>query len=226
MLNTMFDMDSALAWSSATWMGDADREGTYFGYSSRSIALAGLAPFYRVFVLQPMMARYRREMDRLHAATSLTYEQFKDRARISKPAFADEASISLVVSPRVIETTYRADAYNLVAYTALAMHRYRAEHGKFPNIPPGVDARATIPLVPGDPYSDQPLKLENTDQGWVVYSIGPDTTDNHGARRLMRIGMVISMATLPSSTSSPRRNERPGGYFFRRSSASRRAIPR
>jgi hypothetical protein len=79
----------------------------------------------------------------------------------------------------MINYTYRVDAQNLVAYTALAMHRYRAAHGQFPETLSEL-APDTIPIVPGDPFDDKPLKLERNDRGWIVYSIGPDTADDHG----------------------------------------------
>jgi hypothetical protein len=79
----------------------------------------------------------------------------------------------------VVESTFRTDARNLVAYTALAMHRYRAAHGRFPDKLAELSPEI-IPLVPADPYDDRPLRLEKTERGWIVYSVGPDTTDNHG----------------------------------------------
>jgi hypothetical protein len=181
MLNTMFDMDSALALSTATWLTGADRESTYFGYTARGFAMTGLSPVYRTFVLLPMMARYRREMDRLHASTSMPYAEFQERRVALEADFQSQGGAmsagSLFSS---LETTYRADARNLVAYTALAMHRYRAEHGKFPDTLEALTP-TTIAIVPSDPYIEQPLKLAKSDRGWVVYSVGPDRADNHGA---------------------------------------------
>jgi hypothetical protein len=60
------------------------------------------------------------------------------------------------------------------------MHRFHARHGRFPQkldeLTPDV-----IAIVPADPYANQPLKLETTARGWIVYSVGPDATDNRGA---------------------------------------------
>lgn len=37
-----------------------------------------------------------------------------------------------------------------------------------------------LPVVPADPYDDQPLRYRKLPRGYVVYSIGPDFTDNGG----------------------------------------------
>lgn len=182
MLNVMTDLDTQLTWSTPKWLAGADPKSTYFGHTSGGIAALGLAPIYRVFVLLPAFAAYRRGMELAHASTSMPYADFTARVEhiesslAGRGVFAEAASLSL----RLAKETYRGDAYNLVAYTALAMHRYHAEHGRFPEtldeLTPDV-----IPIVPADPYANQPLKLETTTDGWIVYSVGPDATDNHGA---------------------------------------------
>ncbi|MEX0676706.1 MAG: hypothetical protein WD063_06495 [Pirellulales bacterium] len=169
-LNTMAEIDSALAWSTPKWLG---------GTNSGAVSVFGLGPCYRAFVLLPMMARFRREMEHLYTCTSLPYSEFEtQRLELESNWQGGLASIAPTTSA-TIETTYRADACNLVAYTALAMHRYRAEHGRFPDTLEELTPEI-IPIVPGDPYVEQTLRLEKTDRGWVVYSVGPDTTDDHG----------------------------------------------
>ncbi|MBE0540800.1 MAG: hypothetical protein IH623_05385 [Verrucomicrobia bacterium] len=37
-----------------------------------------------------------------------------------------------------------------------------------------------LPVVPADPYDDQPLRYRQLPRGYVVYSIGPDFTDDGG----------------------------------------------
>jgi hypothetical protein len=182
MLNTMVDLDSQLGWSTAQWLGGADRESTYFGHHHGTISMLGLGPVYRVFVLLPTMAAYRHGMQRVYYSTTLPYAEFRKRRERLEPAMDGQGVFvsSLGSTFAMIDYTYRVDAQNLVAYTALAMHRYRAAHGRFPEKLAEL-APDTIPIVPGDPYDEKPLRLARNERGWVVYSIGPDTTDNHGA---------------------------------------------
>lgn len=38
-----------------------------------------------------------------------------------------------------------------------------------------------VPVLPGDPFTDdKPLLTKRTDDGWVVYSVGPDGGDDGG----------------------------------------------
>lgn len=41
--------------------------------------------------------------------------------------------------------------------------------------------REAVPALLGDPFTtDQPLLAKRTDDGWVVYSVGPDGEDDGG----------------------------------------------
>ncbi|HLJ96094.1 MAG TPA: ABC transporter permease subunit [Gemmataceae bacterium] len=63
--------------------------------------------------------------------------------------------------------------------TALAAERYRCTHGDWPT---GLTALVPEYLVdvPLDPYDGQPLRYSRLADGVVVYSVGPDGTDNGG----------------------------------------------
>lgn len=69
------------------------------------------------------------------------------------------------------------------ARVALAILRWRAAHeGKLP------DSLAelvpdTLPAIPADPFDEQPLRYRRLPQGFTVYSVGPDFTDNGGQRQ-------------------------------------------
>jgi hypothetical protein len=41
----------------------------------------------------------------------------------------------------------------------------------------------TLPAVPEDPFDEQPLRYRRLRQGFTVYSVGPDFTDNGGQRQ-------------------------------------------
>ncbi len=63
--------------------------------------------------------------------------------------------------------------------TALAVERYRSTHGDWPT---GLTALVPEYLVdvPLDPYDGQPLRYSRLTDGVVIYSVGPDGTDNGG----------------------------------------------
>jgi hypothetical protein len=41
----------------------------------------------------------------------------------------------------------------------------------------------TLPAIPADPFDEQPLRYRRLPQGFTVYSVGPDFTDNGGKRQ-------------------------------------------
>jgi hypothetical protein len=114
-------------------------------------------------------------------AASLPYANFKVSAERLRPELMERALFANTVASMmaVVESAFRADARNLLAYTALAMHGYRAVHGRFPDNLAELSPEI-IPLLPVDPYDDQPLRFKKTDRGWIIYSIGPDLVDDGG----------------------------------------------
>ena len=80
---------------------------------------------------------------------------------------------------RVLESVRRKQAQVGCAATALAAERYRRARGGWPDslqklVPDFLDA------VPRDPYDGAPLRYRRLDDGLVVYSVGPDGTDDGG----------------------------------------------
>jgi hypothetical protein len=68
------------------------------------------------------------------------------------------------------------------AETALAVERYRLKHDN--TLPSSLDALVPEQLqaVPADPFDGKPLRYERlVGRGYVVYSVGKDLQDNHGA---------------------------------------------
>ena len=61
----------------------------------------------------------------------------------------------------------------------IAMSRWRAKHGEWPG---SLDMLIGeyLDSVPLDPFDGQPLRYEVTDDGPVLYSIGPDLEDDGG----------------------------------------------
>ena len=146
-----------------------------------------LSSLYRIFVLPSDLETFRSTVQQLYRLSTSPYDNSKKRLMEVRSALgSDVAGSYITVTGSIrslldeIQQTYLADARNYVAYTALAMHRYRALNGRFPDaldeLTPDI-----IPIIPSDPFDEQrPLKLTKTDNGWVVYSIGPDQQDGHG----------------------------------------------
>jgi hypothetical protein len=69
------------------------------------------------------------------------------------------------------------------ARVALAVLRWRAAHeGKLPESLSEL-VPDTLPGIPVDPFDEQPLRYRRLPQGFSVYSVGPDFTDNGGQRQ-------------------------------------------
>ena len=83
---------------------------------------------------------------------------------------------------RTLEIDTRCTAEALAAQTALAVQRYRLAEGHLPesleNLVP-----ACMEVVPKDPFDGRSLRYFTRENGFVVYSIGDDLTDNGGAER-------------------------------------------
>lgn len=65
------------------------------------------------------------------------------------------------------------------AVVALATERYRLKHGRWPDTLDML-VPAFLPEVPIDPYDGRPLRYLRLPEGVVIYSVGPDLTDNGG----------------------------------------------
>ena len=62
---------------------------------------------------------------------------------------------------------------------ALAAERYRRQHRRWPDALEAL-VPAFLPNVPVDPYDGKRLRYLRLKEGVVIYSIGPDLTDNGG----------------------------------------------
>ncbi len=65
------------------------------------------------------------------------------------------------------------------AAAALAAERFRRDHGRWPAALAEL-VPAYLRAVPADPYAVQPLRLRRLADGLVIYSVGPDKTDDGG----------------------------------------------
>jgi hypothetical protein len=75
--------------------------------------------------------------------------------------------------------TARDAAMNGATDAAIACERYRRRHG---TLPQSLDELVPefLPRVPIDPFDGQPLRYLVAEDGYLVYSVGPDGTDHGG----------------------------------------------
>ena len=66
-----------------------------------------------------------------------------------------------------------------VTQTMIAMERSRILLGRWPTSLDEIP-RAILPENPIDPFSGQHVKIARTNDGWIVYSVGPDGIDDGG----------------------------------------------
>ncbi len=72
-----------------------------------------------------------------------------------------------------------------LAQTSLALERYRVANGGLPDSLRQLSP-TFIPAVPVDPFTGQELLYRRDQEGYVVYSVGPDRRDDGGIKQLPR----------------------------------------
>ncbi|HEV2949877.1 MAG TPA: hypothetical protein VGX70_21040 [Gemmataceae bacterium] len=80
---------------------------------------------------------------------------------------------------RVEQAYWRSQAQLRAAIVALAVERFRREHGRWPNSL-GELVPDKLPQVYIDPYDGKPLRYRRNKDGVVIYSVGPDKIDDGG----------------------------------------------
>jgi hypothetical protein len=82
---------------------------------------------------------------------------------------------------------------------AIAMTRYRLDHGRYPE---RLDALIPAYLhdIPPDPFDGKPLRLAQEGDQWLLYSIGLDCADDGGAPfdNATRKGDIVLTLKMPN----------------------------
>jgi hypothetical protein len=124
-----------------------------------------------------------RRMTELIEATRLPLPEQTDRLEELMQAPLDKrailAKILLPAVGKVVLAAHRKDALSACARAAVAAERYRHDRGRWPETL-AVLVPDYLGEVPTDPFDGQPLRLVRTDDGLVIYSVGPDGEDNGG----------------------------------------------
>jgi hypothetical protein len=97
-------------------------------------------------------------------------------------SLANQAVMPGVLLPflgRNVTTQRRVQAQLRCTIVALAVERYRRQHGRWPETLPEL-APAYLEKVPADLFGGRPLRYGRGKGRVVVYSVGPDGVDNSG----------------------------------------------
>ena len=141
-----------------------------------------LAPLYRVFLLENDLASYRNVMGDVqqlsalldyHSITGEYWLEQQERLKEQARGVLTKALVPPLMPPA--EGAARADARHRLAQFATAICRHRAATGDYPE---NLDEWASI--IRPDPFDGKPLKWTSTGEALVLYSIGPDLSDDGG----------------------------------------------
>jgi hypothetical protein len=153
-------------------------------YFNRAYIWALMSPYYRMLLLTDDVAEYGRTMGELQRIAGLEYAGSRAGLEAFGKFFKENhggIGTQLLVPSinKCVERAWEGDARRTLARTALALAAFKAKTGAYPD---KLDALvpAYLPAVPLDPFSGRPLRLKRDGTGVVIYSIGPDLTDDGG----------------------------------------------
>jgi hypothetical protein len=81
-----------------------------------------------------------------------------------------------------IEVWQRQKVQDAALITSIAVLRYKADRGRFPEVLEDLVAAGYLKELPMDPYSDKPLVYKVLGDDFTLYSLGADFDDDSGAR--------------------------------------------
>jgi competence protein ComGC len=81
---------------------------------------------------------------------------------------------------KIAQAVQRSHAQQRCAIVALAAERFRKKNNRWPESLDELKAAGLIKEIPTDPFVGGPLKWKRTEDGVLVYAVGPDLTDNDG----------------------------------------------
>jgi hypothetical protein len=147
--------------------------------------------FFRVFFLNS--DAYVRLMEGAQNLIDQPYYKARNEwADLHGPRGANDLFTSIIFPAisRIFETCARVQAGDGCAQAAVAMTRFRLDHGTLPSRLADL-VPAYLEAVPTDPFDGKPLRLSIKGDTWIIYSIGPDCIDDGGVEMSHGKGDVI-----------------------------------
>ncbi|NIM04778.1 MAG: hypothetical protein GTO55_02410 [Armatimonadetes bacterium] len=126
--------------------------------------------------------RYLQTMAQIVKLSHKTYAQSRDdypqlKEQPQQVWYAPVSSMLSPVYPRLHGKRDGLLAELRVAQAALALRAYQIEHGEYPDSLEQIGERWEIEK---DPFTGKPLVYQRVGDGYFIYSLGPDLTDNKG----------------------------------------------
>jgi hypothetical protein len=139
------------------------------------------SPYRQTEYLQ-IMLKYYRISDQPWSAQRKAWDELEREFKRSKPDPSWNFNFALLILPalgKVGGAEMKMSATVRATQVALAAERFRRAAGRWPKsqdelVPAYLKARLL------DPFDDQPIRVRELDDGLVVYSIGPENTDDGG----------------------------------------------
>jgi competence protein ComGC len=81
---------------------------------------------------------------------------------------------------KIAQAVQRSYAQQRCAIVALAAERFRRKNNRWPASLDELKTAGLLTEIPTDPFVGGPLKWKRTENGVIIYTVGPDMTDNGG----------------------------------------------
>ena len=149
--------------------------------NSQLMASAGIGgSLFRIFFLD--LDAYVKLMNNLQNSAVKPYFQVRNHLVYAEGANPHSDILTAIIAPsfnRSFETAARTQAIDVCASTAVAMTKFKLDHGAFPD---HLDALVPnyMESVPVDPCDGKPLRLLVNKDRRIIYSVGPDGVDDGG----------------------------------------------
>ena len=129
---------------------------------------------------------YYRTMDQVITDSKLSYREFNSRRgmlfdRLGYPWYASVSTVSITATCQPIAMRDRAVANLAMAQVALGLSAYHNNYGEYPPDLRELKTRLKWRL-PDDPFSGKPLRYKRQGNGYLLYSIGQNLTDDGGEK--------------------------------------------
>ena len=170
--------DYPLDWNEALRMDNA--------HTDRLVAARRLPTFrQRIEAVKAVMAEidkivgpdkkaYSRKMVKLVKAN-----RRRDPAKITRATFHYLAGCCSLSPEGILTVEEQVHAFRRIAVVSLALAVWRAEKGSYPDKLDALSPAVLKALSP-DPFTDKPLIYRRAGEGYVLYSVGPNMTDDGG----------------------------------------------
>ncbi len=164
------------------------------GYAQKDVLHSLFGTAGRLIRLKPVRRMdYAIYLNLVRHAASRTERAFHEMPQQDEPDIPRLARLTRLIVPafggyrRSVEEHI---ALTRVARTGLALIRHRAIHGSYPDTLESL-APTLLGAPAEDPFTGRPLIYRRADDGFVVYSVGPDGKDNGGAPRSRSVGRDV-----------------------------------